>query len=112
MFEKGEKIHAVERHYFPNDVRRHFCGEVLDSSEHLIRAIGYVWVFNTGTNQFIKKPEKRERILCLGDRLTVNVIPKEIDISQIKYTYNPKEGHIVTDGKDFSLSMTEFGIVS
>ncbi|MBU0533191.1 MAG: hypothetical protein KJ887_00120 [Candidatus Omnitrophica bacterium] len=112
MLEKGEKIHAVERRYFPNDVRRHFCGEVLDSSEHLIRAIGYVWVFNTGTNQFVKKPEKRERILCLGDRLTVNVIPKGTDINKVTYMYNSKDGHLVTDGQDFHLSMTEFGIVS
>ena len=74
--------------------------------------MGYVWVFNTGTNQFIKKPDKRERVLCLGDRLTINVIPKGTDISKVHYLYNSKDGHLVTDGQDFHLSMTEFGIVS
>lgn len=112
MLEKGEKIHIVERRYFPEDIRRHFCGEVLDSTEHLIRIIGYVWVFNTSTNQYNKKPEKRERVFCLGDRLTINIINKETDIDTIKYSYNKEQGHFATDSKSFTLNISEFGIYS
>jgi hypothetical protein len=112
ILERAEKIHVVERRYFPDDIRRHFCGGVVNCSEYLIRAVGYVWVFSTATNQFVRKPEKRERIFCLGDRLTISIVPKEVNIEDVRYIYDRQQGHLATDGKKFILNISEFGIIS
>ncbi|MFC1624394.1 hypothetical protein ACFL28_03670 [Candidatus Omnitrophota bacterium] len=111
ILEKGEKVHIVERRYFPDDVRRHFCGEVIDSTEHLLRVAGYAWAWDARTSQFIKRKSNRERLFCLGDRLTINLLPKEADLDNVKYSYSREEGHMVTDSKSFSFNITEFSII-
>jgi len=60
-------------------------------------------------NQFMKKPEMRERIFCFGNRLVINVMPRDIDLSLVHYSFDHKRGHIITDGKDYSLDIDEFG---
>jgi len=113
ILEKGEKIHIVERRFFAEDVRRHFCGVVIDFTEQIIRAAGYVWVFDMRTNHFVRKPDKRERLFCLaGDRLTINILPPAVDINSIQYVYDDKQGHRLTDGKGFSINFNEFGAIS
>ena len=107
IFETGEKVHIVERRYFAEDIRRHFVGEIIMCTEHAIRLKGYVWVFDQ-VKGFTKKPEKRERIFYLGNRLTINIIPAEVDLDKIKYVNVPKKGLVVTGGKQFSLEISEF----
>ena len=58
--------------------------------------------------EFVRKPEKRQRVLYPGDRATINVIPQEVDVAELKYIIDPKRGRIVTDGKQFSLDISEF----
>ncbi|MFH1904534.1 MAG: hypothetical protein ABIK53_03285 [bacterium] len=111
ILEKGEKVHIVERRYFQDDVRRHFCGEVIDLAEHLLRVAGSVWAWDARINQFTKRESKRERVFCLGDRLTINILPREADLENVLYIYDKKKGHIATDGKSFSLNITEFSII-
>jgi hypothetical protein len=110
IFDVGEKIHIIERRYFESDLRRHFAGEIVRSSETAIRLIGYVWVYNSNKGEFIKKPEKRERVFNIsGDnRLTINILPPETIIDEITYQHSTEKGLIVTDGKTFELDMAEF----
>ncbi len=51
----------------------------------------------------------RERIFCFGNRLVINVMPRDIDLSLVHYSFDHKRGHIITDGKDYSLDIDEFG---
>lgn len=108
ILEQGEKIHVVERRLFVDDVRRHFIGEVLKCTERAVRARGYVWVFDAVSGQYIQKPEKRERIFALDDRLIINVIPSEADIEATAYISDPQKGLLVTDRESFFLEITEF----
>jgi hypothetical protein len=108
ILDVGEKVHIVERRYFADDLRRHLVGEIIKSSDNAIRVKGYVWVFDV-TKGFVRKPEARERVLYPSDRSTINIIPKEVDLDEVKYVISPKEGLIVTDGKKFRLSINEFG---
>ena len=109
----GEKIHVVERRYFPGDISRHFCGEVVECSEqNLVRLKGYLWVWDAMKKEFIKKAEMREKILFLGDRLTVNVVPREVNLSSIKYVIDIKRGLLVTDGKGWSLDINEYSSIN
>ena len=108
ILESGEKVHAIERRYFMEDLRRHFVGEVIKCTDNALRLKGRVWVFDAMKGEFICKPGEGERVVCFGDRLTINVIPKEVNLDEIKYTALPKRGLVVTDGKKFTLDVTEF----
>jgi hypothetical protein len=108
ILEQGEKIHIVERRYFTDDIRRHVVGEVLRCTEQAIRVRGCVWVFDSANGEFVRKPEERERVVCLGDRLIINVLPPEADLEATKYVADPQRGLLVTDDKSFSLEITEF----
>lgn len=104
----GEKIHLIERRYFENDPRRHFVGEIIEAEGNIVRAKGYTWVFNIVKNEFIRRPEPRERIFILGERMVINIIGKETNLDEIKYIDTEETGLIVTDGKSFSLEISEF----
>jgi hypothetical protein len=111
ILEPGEKVHIVERRYFADDVRRHLIGEVLKCTEQAIRLKGNVWVFDMANGRFVRKPDSRERIVCLGDRLTINVLPPEADLGAAKYVTDPQRGLLLTDDKSFSLEITEFSVM-
>ena len=108
IVEPGEKLHIVERRYFADDVRRHFVGEVLSCTGWVMRLKGYTWVFDDVSGEFVRKPEKRERVISILDRLTVNVIPPEADVDAVKYVTVPQKGLVVTDERTFFLEITEF----
>jgi hypothetical protein len=108
ILESGEKVHIVERRFFQEDIQRHFIGQVLNCTEQTVRLKGYTWVFDAMTGEFVRKPELRERIIPLGARLTINVIPPEAKLDRVKYVTDPQRGLVVTDGESFVLDVTEF----
>jgi hypothetical protein len=108
ILEPGEKVHIIERRYFTDDIRRHVAGQVLRCTDQAIRLKGYVWVFDIANERFIRKAEERERIICLADRLTINVLPPEADLDATKYVADPQRGLVFTDERTFSLEVTEF----
>jgi hypothetical protein len=75
VIDVGEKLHIVEKRYFADDVRRHFVGEVKAYNNNILRLLGYVWVYNAQQAKFTRRKEIRERLLILGDRLIINVLP-------------------------------------
>src|SRR4030042_1987093 len=105
----GEKVHIIERRYFDEDVRRHFVGEIIGSTENAIRVKGRVWILDKMKGTFVQKPEKRERVIYPGDRTNINIIPSEVNLNEIKYITTPERILVVTDGKTFSLDINEFG---
>jgi hypothetical protein len=107
ILDVGEKVHIIERRYFAEDISRHLVGEIIKSSDNAIRVKAYVWVLDV-MKGFIRKPEARERVLYPSDRSTINIIPKEVNLDEVKYVISP-EGVIVTDGKKFRLDIKEFG---
>jgi hypothetical protein len=108
VLDPGEKIHLIERRYFENDLRRHFAGEILRVSDNTVRVRGHAWVYNSGHGEFEKRPEVRERIIVIGERHTINIIPKNVSIDDLQYTRVEGKGTVVTDGKEFSLQIREF----
>ena len=110
VIEKGEKVHLIMRRLFETDLRRHFIGEVLQVSGDLVRAKGYVFVLDRVTNQYIRRPEKRIRLIGLSDPLNIiNVLPPNADVEEAIYTRSKDGKLIVTDGEAFSLDINEFG---
>lgn len=111
IIEQGEKVHVIARRSFETDLRRHFVGEVVEAEGVLLRAEGYTYVLDTGTNRYIRRPEKRIRILSLTDALNIiNVLPADTALEQVKYEISSDGRMIVTDGNVFQLDINEFGI--
>jgi hypothetical protein len=81
-------------------------GEIVKSSESTIRIKGYVWVRDS-MKGFVRKNGKRERVVYPSDRTTINIIPKEVDPNEVKYV-STQGTLVVTDGKNFTLDITEF----
>ena len=109
IIEPGEKVHIMTRRQFPDEVRRHFAGVVLAVSDTMIRAEGYVFVYNLSTNKYQKKTPKRTRLFAIADvGNIINVIPSTVDIEQLHYT-TINDRLVVTDPSDFELDINEFG---
>ncbi len=112
VIEVGDKLHIITRRLFESDVRRHFIGEVIGVSDELYEVQGYAFVFNPGTNEYRKRPDLRTRIFSPGkEGFIVNKIPREVAIESLEYRYI-NQRYVVTDGKDFSLDINEFGLTA
>ncbi len=107
ILEVGEKVLIIERRFFKEDARRHFIGEIVKCTENSIRVKGYAWTFES-MRGFNRKPELRESVINLNEGLVINIIPPNVNIEEIKYISSLQKGHVATDGKSFSLDVTEF----
>jgi len=110
--ETGDKLHIITRRRFESDGRRHFVGEVTGISGELYKVQGYAFVLNAGTNEYERRPELRTRLFSLGqDGFIVNKIPREVSIASLEYRRDGVENRlVVSDSKDFSLDINEFGL--
>jgi hypothetical protein len=105
----GDKFHIITRRRFESDLRRHFAGEVVAvTGEHQMLR-GYTFVFESGKNEFTKRPEIRTRLFDLGQEgFIVNKLPTQVDIPSLRYCVIDK--HLVmTDDDTFVLDINEFG---
>jgi hypothetical protein len=63
----GEKLHIMTRRLFADDAHPHFVGEVSAVAGSLFKADGYAFVFDSGTNSYLKHPQIRTRLFSLSD---------------------------------------------
>ena len=111
LIEIGEKVHVIIRRTFETDLRRHFIGEVIAVTGSCARVKGFFMVFDRNKNSFIKKPNQRLTILDLSSSgYWVNIIPKDVNMVDLIYTYDAQKNLILTDGKTFKLDINEFGV--
>jgi hypothetical protein len=107
ILKKGEKVHLIHRRRFESEARRHFVGVVEDYEGGVARVSGYVFAVDRSKYVFVRRPEKRTRIVSLisGD-LLANVIPPEVDLEKIHYKVENKVTR-VTDGANWHLDLSE-----
>ena len=109
LLKPGEKIHVITRRLFEGDVRRHFAGEIVATNEAIARVKGYTYVFYPGPNEYVRRPELRERIIALADAGNViNVIPEDVNLEQLVYRPSEQNRLVVTDNRSFRLDINEF----
>lgn len=108
ILRKGEKIHVIHRRLFEKEPHRHFIGVVDEYENGVARVTGQVYTVDQVKFAFIRRPEKRTRIISVvsGD-LLVNVIPASVDLEKIVYKQEAKSVR-VTDGGDWYLDLSEF----
>jgi len=110
ILEQGEKVHIILRRNFEGDLRRHFIGEIVTAKDTLVRVAGYAFVLDNTTGQFVRRPEKRIRIFGLAESGNIiNVLPLKSDIEESVYEQSSQGKLVVTDGKNFTLDINEFG---
>ncbi len=107
ILKKGEKIHVIHRRYFEKEARRHFVGTVEYYEAGVARVSGYVYTVDRAKYVFIRRPEKRIRIISLmsGDAL-VNVLPASVEVEKVVYKLEGKAVR-VTDGSGWYLDLSE-----
>lgn len=111
VLSKGEKVLIILRRTFEKDLRRHFIGEITESSESVIRVHGYTFMFDENTKEFMRRRKPQTNIFSLVDALNVVImLPEDVIIEEIKYGLSEKAHRIITDGKDFSFRVSEFGV--
>ena len=105
----SEKLHIISRRLFREDVHPHFAGQVTSVSGPLFRAHGYLFIFDSGTNSYIKHPEARTRLFSIADSgYVVTVIPQAVELDALRY--RTLAGRLtITDGQAFTLEINEFG---
>jgi hypothetical protein len=108
LIQPDECVHVIERRLFPGDVRRHFIGQVEAVSERAIRVRGYLFVYDSSSNAFVKKPEPRTRIFPLDNRVIVNMLPASLKFENIGYFHDSEGNLSITDGAGFELDISEF----
>jgi hypothetical protein len=107
---KDEKLHIVLRRRFDEDVRRHFIGIVQEAEGATVRFEGYLFVFDTSTNEFVKRPDKRYSIFDLAaEGYLVSILPDSVILDELMYKVNSKGTLVCTDDKSVSLEISEFG---
>lgn len=110
LLDIGENIHVITRRCFEDDLRRHFVGEVKTISETAVRAEGYVFVFNTVKNEYIRRDAVRTRIISIVDGGNIiNVLPQGILLKNLRYRQSKENRLILTDDASFELDINEFG---
>ena len=110
ILEQGEKVHIILRRNFEGDLRRHFIGEIVAANDTLARVAGYAFVLDNTTGQFGRRPERRIRIFGFAESGNIiNVLPLNTDIEGCLYKQSPEGKLVVTDGKNFTLDINEFG---
>ncbi len=109
----GDKVHVIYRALYESSTRRHFIGKVVTAEGTLCRLDGYVFVLDTESGLYKKKPEKRSTIVDLAESgYIVNVIDSKINLAEVTYRYLQNIGMVATDDKDFTLDINEFGAKS
>lgn len=108
ILQRGEKIHAIHRPRFDKDPHRHFVGVVDEYENGVARATGYVYVVDRTKLMFVKRKDKRTRLVAIGSGdVLVNILPASVELEKISYKHE-QDVVRVTDGSDWHLDITEY----
>jgi len=109
ILKNGEKVFIIARRLFEKDLRRHFVGQVLESSDMTVRVSGYSFVYDDVNGDFMRREEVRTRIFSLTDAgYVINLLPGEAVLEDISYQTDDKNQRMITDGKTFQMNVSEF----
>ncbi|MBT8102641.1 MAG: hypothetical protein KJO95_06695 [Gammaproteobacteria bacterium] len=110
LIKPDEKFHVVMRRHYVGQVQRHFIGKVDAVEGSVVRATGYVFIYEEMSAQYVKKEVPRTTVLDLAESgYIVNFIPQTVNIDELRYETIERTYLALTDGKGFLLDINEFG---
>ena len=97
------------RRLYDSQLQRHFAGQVDSADGVIVRATGYVFIYDDKKAQYIKKTPQRTTILNLAESgCFVNLIPSTVNLDDLRYEVIDRTNLVFTDGKTFVLDINEF----
>lgn len=109
VIKNGEIVFIIARRLFEKDLRRHFVGEVVESTDTVVRVRGYAFVYDEFSNTFVRREEVRRRVFSLTDAgYIVNLLPADAVLEDIRYLADRDNQRFITDGKTFKMNVSEF----
>lgn len=107
----GEKFHVVMRRNYNSQIQRHFVGQVEAADGSIVRATGYVFIYDELKAQYIKKNAPRTTVIDLAESgYIVNIIPQTVAIDDLRYEVIDRTYLAFTDGAGFVLDINEYGV--
>jgi hypothetical protein len=107
ILKSGERVHVIHRQLYEGDARRHFVGVVDACEGTLARVVGYLFSVEARRNQFVKRDGLRTRVISLdAASVIVNVLPPEVDVERVTYTYKSTTEFVVSDGSGWHLDLS------
>jgi len=110
ILDRGDRVFIVTRRLFPEDVQRHFVGIVDRAARNAILVHGHAFIRDVARGEFVRRKGQRSRIFPLDNYIIIFVLPADSDIGQVRYEHRTGKELTVTDGKQFRIDISEFGI--
>ena len=110
ILDSGDRVFIITRRLFPDDVQRHFVGIVDKATQNAIRIHGHAFVRDVAQGEFVRRKGQRSRVFPLDNQIVIFVLPDDIDIGVVRYEHPTGKELTVTDGKQFRIDISEFGI--
>ena len=97
------------RRSYDGQLLRHFVGQVDSADGVIVRATGYVFIYDDKKAHYTKKTPQRTTILNLAESgYFVNLIPSTVNLDDLRYEVIDRTNLVITDGKSFVLDINEF----
>jgi hypothetical protein len=105
----GDMVHVVTRRRFAADLHSHFAGEITNVEPPLFRMVGYLFVYDPGSNTYFKHPELRTRVFSAADSgRDITILPRKVEMKSLQFEM--VEGRLMLlDAKGFTLELEQFG---
>jgi hypothetical protein len=110
ILDGGDHVFVVTRRLFPGDVQRHFVGTVDRATQNAILVHGYAFVREVAHGEFVRRKRQRSRVFPLDNHIVIFVLPDDVEIEQVRYERRQGQELVVTDGRQFRIDISEFGI--
>lgn len=110
ILDRGDHVFVITRRLFPGDVQRHFVGTVDRVGQNAILAHGYAFVRQVAQGEFVRRKRQRSRVFPLDNHIVIFVLPDDVEIELVRYERREDKELAVTDGRQFRIDISEFGI--
>lgn len=104
----GDRILIAHRRLFEKDQPRFFTGIVEHYENGIARVFGYSWIRDQLAGKIYKAADQRTKVISISSgTLLVYVLPSTLDAQALSIEQHANGDVTVTDGKDFTMDMTE-----
>ena len=108
ILNSGNKILVSHRRLYADDHARFFAGTVQDYENGIVRVAGYSWVRDPIQAKYVRKNDERIKIISLlAGTLVTYVLPDDVTIADLMIHQHKDHKVMLTDGKEFSMDLTE-----
>ena len=107
VVKSGDKLLACHRRLFESDEPRFFVGEVLSSSDWLIKLRGYSYYRNLNTGHFDRKDEVRTKVISALGAYILYELPPRVAVESLQIVSQGSKV-MLHDGNAFALDLTEY----